>query len=90
MKVSLGLFIPEIQSAQDLTNFVKNLLDQMNDRFKNMTDSIVTRIDEMSERIDDLEKTVCKLVEESNINDPINNISEKQNKIMSNKNDLDS
>ena len=33
----------DTQSAQDLTNFVKNLLDQMNDRFKNMTDSIVQR-----------------------------------------------
>ena len=33
----------EIQSAQDLTNFVKDLLDEMNDRFKNMTDSIVKR-----------------------------------------------
>jgi hypothetical protein len=27
----------------------------------------------MSERIDDLEKTVCKLVEESNINDTLKN-----------------
>jgi heat shock factor-binding protein 1 len=64
----------DIQSAQDLTNFVKNLLDQMNDRFKNMTDSIVQRIDDMSERIDDLEKTVCKLVEESNTNESFNNV----------------
>jgi hypothetical protein len=29
----------------------------------------------MSERIDDLEKTVCKLVEESNTNDSVNNQS---------------
>ncbi len=27
----------------------------------------------MSERIDDLEKTVCKLVEESNVNESLNN-----------------
>jgi transcriptional regulator of NAD metabolism len=33
----------EIQSAQDLTNFVKNLLDQMNDKFKNLSDNIITR-----------------------------------------------
>lgn len=31
----------------------------------------------MSERIDDLEKTVCKLVEESNINESNNNIVDK-------------
>ncbi len=57
----------------------------MNERFKNMTDSIVTRyvkllliirIDDMSERIDDLEKTVCKLVEESNMNE--NNINDNK------------
>ena len=63
----------------------------MNERFKNMTDSIVTRqqseffnlkfrIDDMSERIDDLEKTVCKLVEESNINESASNMIEKNNK----------
>jgi hypothetical protein len=42
----------------------------------------------MSERIDDLEKTVCKLVEESNVNDH-NNIAIERNsnntKISSNK-----
>jgi hypothetical protein len=31
----------------------------------------------MSERIDDLEKTVCKLVEESNTNESVNNPNEK-------------
>ncbi len=79
-----------------MTNFVKNLLDQINDRFKNMTDSIVTRyfnhflqiifrIDDMSERIDDLEKTVCKLAE-SYINEPAdNNVLDKNNKQISTK-----
>jgi heat shock factor-binding protein 1 len=56
-----------------LTNFVKNLLDQMNDKFKTLSDNIITRIDDMSERIDDLEKTVCKLVEESNMNEGYRN-----------------
>lgn len=31
----------------------------------------------MSERIDDLEKTVCKLVEESNTNESVNSPIEK-------------
>ena len=35
------------------------------------------RIDDMSERIDDLEKTVCKLVEESNTNESVNSPIEK-------------
>jgi len=37
------IILSELQSAHDLTNFVKNLLDQMNERFKSMTDSIVGR-----------------------------------------------
>lgn len=40
----------------------------------------------MSERIDDLEKTVCKLVEESNMNDSLNDM-EKSNKINASKSD---
>lgn len=39
----------------------------------------------MSERIDDLEKTVCKLVEESNLNESVINNTEKNNKIGSSK-----
>ncbi len=31
----------------------------------------------MSERIDDLEKTVCRLVEESNTNESVNNTGVK-------------
>ena len=76
----------DVQNAQELTEFVKGLLNQMNERFKTMTDSIVgryiiflyniwfLRIDEMSERIDDLESTVTKLVEESNQNQIGNNM----------------
>jgi hypothetical protein len=39
----------------------------------------------MSERIDDLEKTVCKLVEESNVNDAnINNLNNEKKAISKN------
>jgi hypothetical protein len=40
----------------------------------------------MSDRIDDLEKTVCKLVEESNNNDTLNNANSKNNSISDSKN----
>jgi len=43
----------------------------------------------MSERIDDLEKTVCKLVEESNINESASNTIEKNNKPPSSRLDND-
>ena len=33
----------EIQSAADLTGFVKDLLEQMNKRFETMTNSITQR-----------------------------------------------
>ena len=65
----------EIQSAAELTGFVKDLLDQMNKRFEIMTTSIVQRIDEMNNRIDDLESTVNKLVDESNQNQNMKNIN---------------
>ena len=65
----------EIQSAAELTGFVKNLLDQMNKSFETMTNSIVQRIDEMNNRIDDLESTVNKLVDESNQNQNMKNIN---------------
>lgn len=67
-----------IESAQELTQFVKGVLNQMNDRFTTMTDSVITRIEEMTERINDLEQTVVQLVEETNSLEPKsqNNISE--------------
>jgi len=70
----------DIQTAQDLTNFVKTLLDQINDRFKTMTDGIVHRIDEMTDRIDDLEKTVCQLVQESCTDDNVGDLDNKNSK----------
>ena len=40
-----------IESAQDLTVFVQNLLEQMQQRFNQMSSSIIGRIDEMGERL---------------------------------------
>ena len=33
----------DVQNSQELTEFVKGLLNQMNERFKTMADSIVGR-----------------------------------------------
>ena len=33
----------EVENAQELTEFVKGLLNQMNERFKTMTNSIIGR-----------------------------------------------
>ena len=44
-------------NAQDLTIFVQNLLEQMQQRFSQLSNSIIGRIDEMGNRIDELEVT---------------------------------
>lgn len=41
--IFIFFYFLEVQSAQELTQFVKGLLDQMNERFKTMTDSIIGR-----------------------------------------------
>lgn len=57
-------------SAEDLTVFVQNLLEQMQGRFQQMSETIVGRIDEMGNRIDDLEKSINDLMEQVGIDEP--------------------
>ena len=57
--------VPE--NAQDLTIFVQNLLEQMQNRFNQMSSSIIGRIDEMGNRIDDLEKSISELMAQAGI-----------------------
>ncbi|XP_057839444.2 heat shock factor-binding protein [Cryptomeria japonica] len=54
-----------VQISDDLTAFVKNLLDQMQSRFLTMSESITQKIDEMGTRIDDLEKSIEDLTKET-------------------------
>mmetsp|Transcript_15393 Transcript_15393/g.21067 ORF Transcript_15393/g.21067 Transcript_15393/m.21067 type:complete len:80 (-) Transcript_15393:156-395(-) len=57
--------VPE--NAQDLTIFVQNLLEQMQQRFNQMSTSIIGRIDEMGNRIDDLERSIADLMQQAGI-----------------------
>jgi heat shock factor-binding protein 1 len=57
--------VPE--NAQDLTIFVQNLLEQMQQRFNQMSTSIIGRIDDMGTRIDDLEKSISDLMTQAGI-----------------------
>lgn len=41
------------------------MLNQMQNRFQNMSDNIIGRIDEMGGRIDELEKSIADLVQEA-------------------------
>ncbi|EPS71490.1 hypothetical protein M569_03269, partial [Genlisea aurea] len=49
------------QSTADMTAFVQNLLQQMQNRFQTMSQSIITKIDEMGNRIDELEQSINDL-----------------------------
>ncbi|KAL7618328.1 heat shock factor-binding protein [Lactuca sativa] len=49
------------QNTADMTQFVQNLLTQMQTRFQTMSDSIVSKIDEMGERISELEQSINDL-----------------------------
>ena len=54
-----------VDSAQELTNLVTQMLDQMQTRFGQMNGNIVGRIDEMSKKIDELEQSIGELVKEA-------------------------
>ncbi|KAL7080915.1 hypothetical protein ABFS83_14G008300 [Erythranthe nasuta] len=49
------------QSTADMTAFVQNLLQQMQNRFQTMSESIISKIDEMGNRIDELEQSINEL-----------------------------
>lgn len=57
------------QDSADLSEFVQNLLQQMQGRFQTMSDSIISRVDEMGSKIDDLEKQIGELVQQSGVED---------------------
>ncbi|XP_018811503.1 heat shock factor-binding protein-like [Juglans microcarpa x Juglans regia] len=49
------------QNTADMTVFVQNLLEQMQSRFQQMSESIVTKIDDMGSRINELEQSINDL-----------------------------
>ena len=57
------------EDTEDLTVFVQGLLQQMQTRFQQMSDTIIGRIDEMGTRIDDLEKSIADLMEQAGVDD---------------------
>eukprot|EP00752_Nemacystus_decipiens_P007989 g7137.t1 len=60
--------------AQDLTVFVQSVMEQMQNRFSQMSDTIIGRVDEMSSRIDDLEKSIQDLMVQAEI-EPVDDSS---------------
>jgi len=54
---------------QDPALVVQVLLQQMQNRFEQMSSSIIGRIDEMGERIDQLEKSIDTLMKQTGVSD---------------------
>ncbi|BFZ12861.1 hypothetical protein BsWGS_15900 [Bradybaena similaris] len=57
------------KSVQDVTSFVHTLLQEMQNKFENMSSQIISRIDDMGTRIDDLEKNIADLMTQAGVND---------------------
>ena len=63
--LTIILLLTELTNANELTELVQNMLTQMQNRFKGMSENIVMHIDEMGNRIEDLEKSIGELVNEA-------------------------
>lgn len=57
------------KSVQDLSSYVKHVLDEMQGKFKSMSDGTVNRIEEMGNRIEDLEKSVAELLAQAGMDE---------------------
>ena len=65
MKIPRSCSCPK--NTQDLTIFVQNLLQQMQGRCEQMSETILTRIDEMGSRIDELEGSIGELMTQAGV-----------------------
>ena len=59
---SLGFNDSSISSPHELTDWVDNVLDQLESRFSVMSGQVESRMKEMSERIDALESSIEELI----------------------------
>ncbi|KAG5182212.1 heat shock factor-binding protein 1 [Tribonema minus] len=57
----------DTHADEDLIEFVQGVLEQMQTRFQQMSDTIIGRVDEMGARLDDLEKSIADLMEATGV-----------------------
>eukprot|EP00918_Siedleckia_nematoides_P099525 GHVU01217680.1.p1 GENE.GHVU01217680.1~~GHVU01217680.1.p1 ORF type:complete len:125 (+),score=17.95 GHVU01217680.1:63-437(+) len=50
-------------SAEDLSEFVQSMIQEMQSRFQTLSDSIVNRIDDVGAKLDSLEEALTALIE---------------------------
>ncbi|CAF0993945.1 unnamed protein product [Adineta steineri] len=63
---NLNIPFPEPRNAQELVNLVQTTITQIQDRFGQMSDSIMSRIDDCGQRIDTLERNVAHVISQRN------------------------
>ncbi|XP_048057845.1 heat shock factor-binding protein 1-like protein 1 [Chanodichthys erythropterus] len=59
----------ESKAAKDLTAMMETTMQQLQNRFQNVSDQIISKMDEMGTRIDDLEKNVADLMTQAGMED---------------------
>mmetsp|Transcript_28587 Transcript_28587/g.40828 ORF Transcript_28587/g.40828 Transcript_28587/m.40828 type:complete len:95 (-) Transcript_28587:247-531(-) len=59
--------LDDVDGPEDLDNFVKELMDNMQTRFNRLSDNILDRVDTMGSKIDQLEKSINELIDEAGI-----------------------
>ena len=61
---SKGGSVAAPQSAEELTTFVQTTLEQMQSRFRGMSEAIIEKIEDLGARVDELEESVKALSED--------------------------
>ncbi|KAK1741521.1 hypothetical protein QTG54_007999 [Skeletonema marinoi] len=59
--------LDDVNGPEDLDNFVKELMDNMQTRFNRLSENILDRVDNMGSKIDQLEKSINELIDEAGI-----------------------
>lgn len=65
------------KNVQDLTVFVQQVLQDMQGKFKSMSDGVVNKIEDMGGRIDELERNIAELLAQAGVEEEELNSTEK-------------
>ena len=57
-------------TARELTVFIQNTSQQLQDKLNNTEDSIVTRFNATGKKIDQIEKSLVELMDHAGVNEP--------------------
>ncbi|CAF3209847.1 unnamed protein product [Rotaria socialis] len=67
LKTTNTEFLPrEPQNPQELADLVQNTMTQIQEKFGQMSDSIMKRIDDLGQQIDGLERNIAQVIANTN------------------------